>query len=196
VLGGAFVFTLAYGVLGFYLLDRHYSVNFGFWAAVRQVWVMFTQFYDPGLQPVTRFGRFFADSIYIIGTITFGYAGFMLLRPVFVHEPATEGERNRAHGIVENFGKSSLARLLLMDDKRYLFTSRGSMIGYALSGRCAVTLGDPVGPAQDLLPSIEAFSTLCQRNDWLPVFYQTLPKHSRPINPTVSTRCVSAMKES
>jgi phosphatidylglycerol lysyltransferase len=49
------------------------------------------------------------------------------------------------------------------------------MIGYALVGRNAVTLGDPVGPDDDLLPTIQAFSSLCQGNDWLPVFYQTQP---------------------
>src|SRR6266545_2113689 len=50
----ALVFTLIYGIAGFYLLDRHFKVNFGFWSAVRQTIVMLTQFYDPGLQPVTR----------------------------------------------------------------------------------------------------------------------------------------------
>jgi len=175
VLAGAFLFTLAYGVTGFFLLDRHYSVNFGFGAALRQTVVMFTQFYDPGLNPVTHFGRFFADSIYIIGTATFGYAGFMLLRPVFVHDPASQKERARAKEIVEKYGRSSLARFLLFDDKRYFFTPGGSVIGYALVGRTAVTLGDPVGPTKDLLPSIQAFSSLCRNNDWLPVFYQTQP---------------------
>ncbi len=176
VLAAAFLFTLAYGVLGFYLLDRHYSVNFGFWAALRQTVVMFTQFYDPGLAPVTRFGRFFADSIYIVGAATLGYAGWMLLRPVFVRELASPEERMRAQTIIENYGRSSLARLLLFDDKRYFFTAGGSVIGYALVGRIAVTLGDPVGPEDDLLRSIQAFTALCQQNDWLPVFYQTLPQ--------------------
>jgi phosphatidylglycerol lysyltransferase len=176
VLAGAFLFTLAYGVSGFFLLDRHYSVNFGFWDALRQTVVMFTQFYDPGLNPITRFGRFFADSIYVVGAVTFGYAGLMLLRPVFVRELASREERERAKGIVEKYGHSSLARFLLFDDKRYFFTPGGSLIGYALVGRTAATLGDPVGPADDLLQSIQAFTTLCQHNDWLPVFYQTLPE--------------------
>lgn len=176
VLAAAFLFTLAYGVLGFYLLDRHYSVNFGFWAALRQTVVMFTQFYDPGLTPVTHFGRFFAGSIYMVGMATIGYAGWMLLRPVFVRELASPEEHRRAQTIVENYGRSSLARLLLFDDKRYFFTPGGSVIGYALIGRTAVTLGDPVGPGDDLLPSIRAFTDLCQHNDWLPVFYQTLPQ--------------------
>jgi uncharacterized protein (TIRG00374 family) len=59
----ALVFTLAYGTIGFYLLDRHFSVNFSFSAALRQTIVMFTQFYDPGLEPLTGFGRYFALSI-------------------------------------------------------------------------------------------------------------------------------------
>ncbi len=137
---------------------------------------MFTQFYDPGLIPVTHFGRFFAGSIYTVGAVTFGYAGLMLLRPVFVREPATPEERDRARAIVEQYGHSSLARFLLFDDKRYFFSPGGSVIGYALAGRTAVALGDPVGPAEDLLPSLQAFTSLCQRNDWLPVFYQTLPE--------------------
>ena len=146
---------LAYGVAGFYLLDRHYSVNFGFWAAVRQTVVMFTQFYDPGLTPVTRFGQFFADSIYVVGAVTFSYAGLMLLRPVFFRYPATAAERERARSIVEEFGHSSLARYLLFDDKRYYFTQGGTVIGYALMGRTAIVLGDPVGPPADLPAAIE-----------------------------------------
>lgn len=175
VLTGAALFTLAYGVTGFYLLDRHYSVNFGFWSALRQTVIMFTQFYDPGLNAVTHFGRFFADSIYAVGIVAFSYAGFMLLRPVFSRDPATAEERVKAKEIVEKFGRSSLARLLLLDDKRYFFTHGDSVIGYALVGRTAVTLGDPVGPTEDLLPSIRVFSSFCQHNDWLPVFYQTQP---------------------
>ena len=175
VLAWALLFTLAYGVIGFFLLDRHYSVNFGFWAALRQTVVMFTQFYDPGLSPVTHFGRFFADSIYTVGAVTFSYAGFMLLRPVFIRDLATEDERAKAKEIVEKFGHSSLARFLLFDDKRYYFTPGGSVLGYTLAGRTAVTLGDPIGPPDDLLPSIRAFSALCQNNDWPAVFYQTQP---------------------
>lgn len=175
VLIGAFVFTIAYGVTGFFLLDRHYNVNFGLWAALRQTVVMFTEFYNPSLTPVTRFGQYFADSIYMVGAATFIYAGLMLLRPIFVRYPATDEERRHAKEIVEKYGHSSLARFLLFDDKHYFFTPGGSVIGYAQMGGTAVALGDPVGPEADLLPAIRAFSDLCQHNDWQPVFYQTLP---------------------
>ena len=176
VLAGALVFTLAYGVSGLFLLDRHYSVSFGLWSALRQTTIMFTQFYNPGLVPTTHFGRFFADSIYIVGIVNLSYAGLMLLRPVFIRKPASNNERMRAKEIVEKYGHSSLGRFLLLDDKYYFFTPTGSVIAYAQVGRAAVTLGDPIGPPDDLLPAIKDFKLLCQRNDWLPIFYQTLPE--------------------
>ncbi|MBP1693065.1 MAG: hypothetical protein H6Q37_948 [Chloroflexi bacterium] len=185
VLLASLTFTLAYGIAGFYLLDRHFSVNFGLWAATRQTVVMFTQFYDPGLQPVTHFGRFFANSIYLVGAATFGYALYMLLRPVFIRRPASAAERVQARVIVEKYGHSSLARMLLFDDKRYFFTPGGSVIGYALVGRIAVALGDPVGPPADLRSAVQGFKDLCERNDWMPVFYQTLPE-SLPLYLSIS----------
>ena len=176
VLGLAFIFTLGYGILGFFLLDRHYSVHFGFGAALRQTIVMFTQFYDPGLEPLTGFGRYFADSIYAVGLITFTYAAWMLLRPVFVRDPATPAERSRAAGIVQQYGRSSLARMTLFDDKAYFFSPGGSFLAYTVKGRVAVALGDPIGPAEDLAATINGFRELCGLNDWQPAFYQTLPE--------------------
>ncbi len=37
ILFAAFVFTIVYGVLGFYLLDRHFKISFGLWTAIRQM---------------------------------------------------------------------------------------------------------------------------------------------------------------
>ena len=112
----ALLFTLIYGVLGFYLLDRHFIVNgqqvsFSLWDAIRQTVVMFTQFYNPGLVPATRFGKYFVGSIYIVGAVTIGYALIMLIRPVLVHRGATPQEMQKAKEIVEAYGHSSLARL-------------------------------------------------------------------------------------
>jgi phosphatidylglycerol lysyltransferase len=176
VLGVAFVFTLGYGILGFYLLDRHYNVIFGFTAALRQTVIMFTQFYDPGLTPLTGFGQYFIDSIYVVGLITFSYAAWMLLRPVFVRDPATPAERARAAEIVQQYGHSSLARMTLFDDKTYFFSPGGSYLAYTVKGRVAVALGDPIGPEEDFAATVTGFRELCSRNDWKPAFYQTLPE--------------------
>lgn len=173
----ALAFTLAYGISGFYLLDRHFSVNFSLAGAVRQTVVMFTEFYDPGLEPLTGFGRYFAGSIYAVGAATLGYALLALVRPVLARGTATSGEQARARAIVEAYGRSSLARCTLFPDKLYYFSPGGSVVAYAARGRAAVALGDPIGPAGDAAAAIAGFKTFCTGNDWQAAFYQTLPDY-------------------
>jgi phosphatidylglycerol lysyltransferase len=184
VLLAAVLFTLVYGVLGFYLLDRHFIVNgqrasFDLWGAIRQTVVMFTQFYNPGIEPANRYGRYFVSSIYTVGAVTLGYALLMLIRPVLVRGGATSEEKRKATEIVKAHGHSSLADLLLMDDKLYFFSPGGSVIGYTVIGRVALALGDPVGPPEDISDCITAFDALCKVNDWEPSYYQVLPDYLR-----------------
>ena len=177
-------FTLLYGVTGFYLLDRHFSVNFGLLAAIRQTVVMFAAFYDPGLQPIpiTRFGHFFANSIYLVGVGTFTYALFMLLRPVLLRHAATADERCKAESIIKRYGRTSLVRMALFDDKAYYFSPGGSMIAYAAHNGAAIALGDPIGPPTDASQAIAGFKNFCAQNDWIPAFYQTQPDYLENYN--------------
>lgn len=177
VLAASLFFTVCYGTLGFYLLDRHFQVSFGLGTALRQTVVMFTQFRNPGLEPVTGFGRYFADSIYVVAVGTMGYALPMLFRPVLVRGRTVEGERARIASTVEAYGRSSLARFTLFDDKSYYWSPGGSLIAYVTEGRIAVTLGDPIGPVEDAAAAIGGFKAYCAGNDWTPAFYQTLPDY-------------------
>ncbi|BAU04363.1 bifunctional lysylphosphatidylglycerol flippase/synthetase MprF [Fischerella sp. NIES-3754] len=176
VLIGALLFTLAYGTVGFFLLDRQYTVNFDLPQALLQTLAMFFTADNAGLEPTTRFGQFFADSIYFVGASTLAYALFMLLRPVLLRNHTLEVERKRAKEIVEQYGKSSLARFTLFDDKTYYFSPSGkSFIGYVAKGRGAIALGDPIGPLEERQEVIVGFQLFCEKNDWYPAFYQTLP---------------------
>ena len=172
VLAAAFGFTLVYGTLGFYLLDREFRVDFDFPAALGQTVTMFTQFYDPGLEPITRFGRYFGASIYLVAGFTFAYALWMLVRPVIARAGVTAEERQRVAQIVNAHGRTALAFCALFDDKTYWFSPGGSVVPYALVGRVAVALGDPIGPAPDARAAILGFVQFCQRNDWRPAFYE------------------------
>jgi phosphatidylglycerol lysyltransferase len=176
VLIGALLFTLAYGTSGFFLLDKNYSVNFDLSSALVQTLAMFFTEDNAGLKPTTQFGRFFANSIYVIGAVTLIYGIAMLLRPVFLRSGATVTEQQRAKEIVERYGHSSLARFTLFDDKAYYFSPSGqSVISYVAKGRGAIALGDPIGPLEDRHETIAGFQNFCARNDWYPAFYQTLP---------------------
>jgi phosphatidylglycerol lysyltransferase len=176
VLIGALLFTLAYGTIGFYFLDQHYSQNFNVLEAVLQTLALFFTEDNWGLEPKTRFGRFFVNSIYVIAASTITYALLMLLRPVFLRDAASAKDRHKAKEIVENYGCSSLAALTLLPDKSYFFSPSGrSVIAYVPKGRGAIALGDPIGPQEDRKETLVAFQLFCQRNDWYPAFYQTLP---------------------
>jgi phosphatidylglycerol lysyltransferase len=176
VLVAALLFTLAYGTAGFYLLDEHYQINFSFKDSLWQTLAMFFTEDNAGLQPRTRFAQFFANSIYAVGIITLGYALLMLLRPVLLRNTASHKEQQQAKVIVEQYGYSSLARFTLFDDKSYYFSPSGrSVIAYVAKGRGAIALGDPIGPADDRQETILGFQEFCDRNDWYPAFYQTLP---------------------
>jgi phosphatidylglycerol lysyltransferase len=182
VLLGALLFTLAYGTAGFYILDGRFEVNekainFDWDDAIFQTFAMFFTADNAGLVPKTRFANFFADSIYAVGAVTIGYALLMLLRPVLLRDSATFWERNKARRIVETYGKTTLARLALLEDKSYYFSPSGkSAIAYVPKGRGAIALGDPIGPPEDRKEAILGFQEFCDRNDWYPAFYQTLPE--------------------
>lgn len=172
VLALAFVFTLLYGTFGFYLLDRQFKVNFDTRAALSQTVTMFTQFYDPGLEPVTNRGRNFAASIYIVAAFTLGYALLMLARPMVQRRNATPEERKRAEEIVHAHGRNALAFCALFEDKSLWFSPGGSLVPYAVVGRIAVALGDPIGPLGDIPAAIRGFVNFCERNDWRAAWYE------------------------
>ncbi|MCC0178841.1 DUF2156 domain-containing protein [Waterburya agarophytonicola K14] len=176
VLAIAIIFTMVYGTLGFYWLNRHYSATFRLGEAIKQTLAIFFTDNNLGLQPTSRFGSFFINSIYIIGGVTLLYALWMLLRPVLLHNEATTEERQRARELVEKYGNSSLARFALLDDKSYYFSPSGqSVVAYVPKGRGAIALGDPIGVAEDRHEAIAGFKQFCLLNDWEPAFYQTLP---------------------
>ncbi|PKN87236.1 MAG: hypothetical protein CVU46_05115 [Chloroflexi bacterium HGW-Chloroflexi-8] len=177
VLVCAFAFTLVYGATGFFLLDRHFSIQFSLLDALRQTIVMFTSFYSPSPEPITSFGKYFIDSIYVIGVGTLGFALFMLLRPVLVRQPATMEERALAKKIVMQYGRTSLARATLFDDKSYFFRSEDTVIAYATHKRGVMVLGDPIGPPEHIAETIAAFQKFCAHNDWTPAFASTLPDY-------------------
>jgi phosphatidylglycerol lysyltransferase len=183
VLGISLLFTLAYGTIGFYILDNRFTVNgqppnFGWVAALSQTLLIFFTEDNAGLAPIGRYATYFIDSLYTIGIGTLGYALMMLLRPVLLkNNPASQFERLAARRIIDQSGASALARLGLLPDKAYFFSPSGqTVLAYVPKGRAALVLGDPIGPIADQVAVIAAFQTFCQRNDWFPVFYETLPQ--------------------
>jgi phosphatidylglycerol lysyltransferase len=177
------LFTLAYGTIGFDILDDRFAINgqptnFGWLAAFNQTLQIFFTEDNAGLAPIGRYATYFIDSLYTIGIGTLAYSLLMLLRPVLLkNNPASQTERQAARTIIDQYGVASLARLALLHDKAYFFSPSGQTVfAYVPKGRAALVLGDPIGPVNDQVAAIAAFQNFCQCNDWFPVFYEALPQ--------------------
>ena len=174
------VFTLAYGTLGFVMLDGQFEIESKVHhfkpmdAFIQTIAVIFTAD-NTSVLPNSRYAIFFVDSIYVVGATTLTYAIWMLLRPVLLKN-VSKADRILVRKIIDQHGNSSLARLALLPDKEYYFSpTRQSVVAFVVKGRAAIVLGDPIGPIDDRSETIYAFQEFCRCNDWFPAFYEVSP---------------------
>jgi phosphatidylglycerol lysyltransferase len=179
-----FLFAAVYGPVGFFLLRHEYRPRVTISSSVLQTLEAISLVSeDPSyLQPRTKRGLWFENSLPLIAVFALGYGAFMLLRPVLPPLPLAERharERALAQHLLQLWGGPPLSAFAtLLADKRYLFSTADInavpnwAIGYVLIGRHAVALGDPLGDPGKANEAITSFLTLCLRQDWNPVFYQ------------------------
>jgi phosphatidylglycerol lysyltransferase len=174
VLSAAVLFNLAYATAGLLFVASRVGQALELPAAIGQALRLVFTFRPPAWLGQSDPGRFLIYSLYSIDVLTVLYALYHLLRPVLLRQPAGAEERERAREVVAAYGKSSLARHALQPGNAYFFTPGGSLLAFQLQGRTAVAYGDPIGPLHDVPQAIAAFAHYCQRNDWLPAFYQVV----------------------
>jgi phosphatidylglycerol lysyltransferase len=168
----ALAFSLLYGTVGFFFLDRQFGTRFDLAASLRQTLIMFT-FGNPPL-PQTRFAKFFLDSVYVIAGSSLGFALLMLLRPVIVRTRPDEAQWQRAERIVNDDGVTGLAPFAVLGDKQFYF-SGNTLVSYKVVNGIGLALGDPIGAKETVPGAIQDFRNFCAERSWKTVFYQTQP---------------------
>lgn len=173
----ALAIALAYGVVGFWLLDRrHFGITFTVDDALRRTLRFLALAGDPSLVWQTRYGRWFLESLYLMSVTAISYGIYSLFRPVLHRFDTLPRERDAAAGLVERYGRSLLDYHKLWPDKSYFFSpERGCFLAYRVSHNFALVLGDPVGPEKSVEAAVRGFRDFCEENDWAFAFYQTLP---------------------
>ncbi len=176
-LGLALTVAVAYGVLGFWFLDkRHFGIDFNTWASIRNTLSILVLNGPAGLVPLTRYAHWFLNSLDLITVTTILYVLFTLFRPVIYRLATLPHERSVAEGILDRYGRSSLDVFKIAPDKSYFFSStEKSFLSYRMGGRFAVVLADPVGLEEEIPILVRDFRDLCEENDWKLAFHQTLP---------------------
>ena len=102
----------------------------------------------------------------------------LVLRPVFLEHPPTPIELQRVRHIVDTYGDNPFDEFALTSDKRYFFASTNrSVVAFAMWRNYALTLSDPIGPADERERVVAEFLDYCEQQDWEPVLYQVGPDH-------------------
>ncbi len=175
--------VLAYGVIGFYFIDRkHFGMEFEFWESVKAIFRIFFLIGDPKLQPLTKFGGYFLQSIYFAGFMVLIFIIYGILRPYITKPFNSEEDKITVAEIVKRFGKSALDYFKVYPDK-YFFISedRNAFISFKLSRHFAMVLEDPVCENQTVMREmILKFDDFCEENGFINAWYR-VPESSLSI---------------
>jgi phosphatidylglycerol lysyltransferase len=177
---GSLAFALAYGTLGFWLLDRReFNIDFSIGRSLEETLSLFFNLGGTDLDPHTRYADWFIDSVSVVGAISLFAALVSLLRPVVWRRRTLPHERVEAEALINQYGRSSLDEFKVSSDKIYFFGSdRRSVICYGVRGAVAVALGDPVAPGEAAFQGVVAeFLDFCDANAWRAAFHQVGPEH-------------------
>ena len=167
------ILFFGYTLLGFYLLRHQFQPPFDLGAVIQDTLNLATFQGGQIYQAHTRQARYFTSSIPLMAGAGAVYLVYSLMRPVLRPTPVTRRDRSVAAQIIRLYGSSSIAYFALGHDKNYFFNDDGGcIVPYTLVRDVALAAGDPIGPNEDIGPTIDAFRALCDENDWTPAFYQ------------------------
>jgi phosphatidylglycerol lysyltransferase len=108
------------------------------------------------------------------------YGMVQIFRPVAAVLLPDTITRDKVDKIVHRYGTNSISYFALSHEKSYFFsTSDQSVISYVLQGSTAVVAGDPIGPEDELVSTIEQFVAFCHEQDWSIVFWQIRDKAAK-----------------
>lgn len=169
LLFGSLLIALLYGSIGFWMLDKRdfgitFSLHDGLIRSLRQ----FLLLGNSDITASTRHGRWFLQSLDVLGIVAASFATYSLFRPIVYRLIQLPMERARAMSILEKYGKSTFDYFKVWSDKSFYFSpSRQSFIAYRMVNGVAFCLADPVGPEEDREAVIQNFLKSCIENGWL-----------------------------
>jgi lysylphosphatidylglycerol synthetase-like protein (DUF2156 family)/membrane protein DedA with SNARE-associated domain len=157
----------AYGTAGYRRIDPTLDGR----AAFRMTWQAAALQPQPAGRP-GHGGLAFGWSIAFFDIVASVYVFGALLAPVAWRRETT-ANLEEVERLAAVHGRDAMSYFAKQDDKRHARVGGGGFVGYRVVRRVAVAAGDPVGPDEAVPASIADFATLCARNDWVPVFYET-----------------------
>jgi phosphatidylglycerol lysyltransferase len=86
--------------------------------------------------------------------------------------PPNQKDAGRARAILQETGGSNLGWMTTWPGNEYWFSSNGrNFVAYRVQAAVALTVGDPVGPEEELGQTVDGFVDFCAHLGWTPCFY-------------------------
>lgn len=124
-----------------------------------------------GYRALTERASWFLSTIPIVSYGLVLFALILLLRPVLAPRAAA-AERERVHELLKKWGRNHISHLAVHGAASYHWFDTEGCVAFTLRGRTALALGDPICPPGMLRRGLDDFVAYCERQDWIPAFYQ------------------------
>jgi phosphatidylglycerol lysyltransferase len=115
--------------------------------------------------------RWFLDTLPVVSYGLVLFALLQLLRPVFAPRAAI-ADRERVHELLKKWGRNHISHLAVFGAESYRWFDDEGCVAFSVQGRTALALGDPICPPELVKKGLEDFVAYCERQDWIPAFYQ------------------------
>jgi len=120
---------------------------------------------------LTERANWFLGTLPIISYGLVLFALLQFLRPVFAPR-ALATDRERVHRLLMAWGRNHISHLSVFGAESYHWFDDQGCVAFTLEGRTALALGDPICPPDMTKRGLEDFVNYCERQDWIPAFYQ------------------------
>jgi len=171
----AIVAVFAYGILGFYFMEkRHFGVEFKFIDSVQAVLKVIFFVDDKALNPLTKFGSHFEKSLYAASGLVILFIIFSLLKPYFYKPYNSPEDFTHADSLLIEKGNSALDYFKTYPDKFIYFNeSRTAFISFKITRHFALVLEDPVADSdEEKIAMIRKFEERCKETGFIAAYYR------------------------
>ena len=170
----SFIAVLIYGFIGFYFLEkRHFGIDFTWKQSIIHSMQGFFLLNTSDLHPLTRFGREFLRSFYVLGLLAWIFLLYSLIRPYLHFTNHVESDKEKAQRLLEEYGNSSVDYFKLSDEK-LLFLSKQfeGFVSYSVAGSFAIVLEEPVCAPENKIEFLKEFDFHCHSIGLKTAFYR------------------------
>jgi phosphatidylglycerol lysyltransferase len=170
VLAVAVLASVLYAVTGALLLSGQLERESG-WVTTFESLVAGLAGSSTSYRALTGRAHWFLESLPIVSYALVILALTQLLRPVIAPRVAA-AEREKLEALLRVWGCNYISHLAVHGASSYHWLDSETCIAFTLRGRTALALGDPIGPPQAMNRGVQDFVSYCDKQDWIPAFYQ------------------------